>query len=442
MSYIVGHPIKHPSDFYGRSHQVRRFFEIIGGTQAQSMSVLGLRRAGKTSFLQYVAHRDVISRYLVDPEKYVMVYLDVSSCKTPSDFYHRLLLRLKAALGDIQTVKLWKPSLAGETTMYDVEAYLCQFPERRIVLLLDEFDQLRTGSFDQDFLVELRAMTGVLDYDLACVTASYWDLYYLGSKIGLPPTSPFYNIFYPTPIYLSGFDEAECDSVIQQPARKMGSAFSAEDVQQIKAQAGTLPFFLQATAAQWMRRRQTAETVSANSVLRQLAADLAPYFDQWWRYFDDIHRVLLHSLALTEAPDQLPYGGIELSSALRHLQSYGLVVEKDGRFAVNGAVFTTWIRQYAELNAQKQDHLPAGDGLNGVAENGRVPTSRELRQILTHAFSLEELRNLCFDIGVDYDQLVGSEKGAKARSLVEYWQKRNDLGRLVEAIRFERGAIV
>ncbi|MCP4425777.1 MAG: ATP-binding protein, partial [Chloroflexi bacterium] len=81
MSYIVGHPIKKPADFYGRSEQTRRFFEIIGGTQAQSVSVLGLRRAGKTSFLQYVAHKDVMARYLPDPENYAMVYVDMSSCK-------------------------------------------------------------------------------------------------------------------------------------------------------------------------------------------------------------------------------------------------------------------------------------------------------------------------------------------------------------------------
>ena len=50
MSYIVGHPIKHPADFYGRHEEVARLFEIIGGRQAQSVSVLGLRRVGKTSF--------------------------------------------------------------------------------------------------------------------------------------------------------------------------------------------------------------------------------------------------------------------------------------------------------------------------------------------------------------------------------------------------------
>ncbi|MCP4420266.1 MAG: AAA family ATPase, partial [Chloroflexi bacterium] len=218
MSYIVGHPIKHPADFYGRHEQVTRFFEIIGGTQAQSVSVLGVRRAGKTSFLQFVAHPTIISRYLPNADNCLMVYIDVSSCKSPSDFYYRLLQRLKVSLGKAKTNFLWKESPLGQTNLYDIESYLCQFPKQRIILLLDEFDHLQTGAFTHDFLTELRAMTSVLEYDLACVTASYWDLYTLGTRLGLPPTSPFYNIFYPTPIYMSALELAEATLLIDTPA--------------------------------------------------------------------------------------------------------------------------------------------------------------------------------------------------------------------------------
>ena len=108
MSYIVGHPIKHPADFYGRHEQTTRFFEIIGGRQAQSVSILGVRRAGKTSFLQYVAHPATMAHYLPNTDEYNMVYLDMSSCKTPSDFYYRLLQRLKVSPGNAQTDFLWK----------------------------------------------------------------------------------------------------------------------------------------------------------------------------------------------------------------------------------------------------------------------------------------------------------------------------------------------
>lgn len=432
MGYIVGHPIKNPADFYGRYNQVIRFYEIIGGTQAQSLSILGVRRAGKTSFLQYVAHKDVMTRYLTDPEKYTMIYIDVSSCKTPSEFYYRLLNRLKAAFAQKNTITLWKESPPDQTNMYDVESFLCQFPDRRIVLLLDEFDQLRIDTFNQDFLTELRAMTSVLDYDLACVTSSYWDLYFLGNKIGLPPTSPFYNIFYPSAIYLSGLESSEIETLIRAPINGTGIRFDDEDIAQIGKLAGTLPFFLQATASQWFRRKRAGQEIKPNRILRQLAADLSPYFDQWWRYLNEVQRELLYALAHKNMMDTLSYGSVELSEAIRNLQNYGLL-QDDDRLEINGNIFTSWIRQYARLNPESQPN---------AGKNGTIPEPRLLRRILTHHFNIEELRNLCFDLGLDYEQLSGSEKGSKARALVEYWRNRRDLKTLIEGIRRERGPII
>ena len=48
----------------------------------------------------------------------------------------------------------------------------------------------------------------------------------------------------------------------------------------------------------------------------------------------------------------------------------------------------------------------------------------ELRNILTTRFSIEELRNLCQDLGIDYEDLTGEGKLGKARELVEYCVRR------------------
>jgi len=67
---------------------------------------------------------------------------------------------------------------------------------------------------------------------------------------------------------------------------------------------------------------------------------------------------------------------------------------------------------------------------------------RHLRKALCDLFNLEELRTLCFDLRVDYDSLPGEGKAAKARELVAYMQRREELERLVAAVRRERGDIV
>lgn len=431
MSYIVGHPIKHPADFYGRHEQVTRFFEIIGGRQAQSVSILGVRRAGKTSFLQYVAHPDIMAHYLPNPEQYNMIYLDMSSCKTPADFYYRLLQRLKMSLGKAETDFLWKESPLGQTKLYDIEAYLCQFPETRIVLLLDEFDHLRTEAFTHDFLTELRAMTGVLEYDLACVTASYWDLYTLGSRLGLPPTSPFYNIFYPTPVYMSALELPEAASLIDMPAAKGGVTFSEDELRDIQELAGSLPFFLQATAAKWFRYKRTGKSPNAEVTRQQLAADLAPYFDQWWHNFTSSERQVLLAVGEERPLTSVALPSIELDAIVRRLRGYGLLYQADSWVHINGRIFQTWIRQYAQR--PQVDPLPLT--LNG-ADLARI------RHALVDSFDLDELRTLCFDLGMDFESLPGQSKPAKAREMVNYWRNRHDLTRLTEAIRLERGDIV
>ena len=432
MSYIVGHPIKHPADFYGRHEQITRFFEIIGGRQTQSVSVLGVRRAGKTSFLQYVAHPTTMAHYLPNPDAYTMVYLDMSSCKTSADFYHRLLQRLRLSLGKARTDFLWKESPRGQTKLYDIEAYLCQFPDTRIVLLLDEFDHLRTEAFDQDFLTELRAMTGVLEYDLACVTASYWDLYTLGARLGLPPTSPFYNIFYPTPIYMSSLELAEATALIDTPAAKGGVRFSEDEVRDIQELAGSLPFFVQATAAKWFRHKRTGASPDSETARRQLAADLAPYFDQWWHNFTSSERNALLTVAGERPLTDLDYPPLELDSIMRRLNGYGLVFQADERWMINGRIFQTWLRQYAQL----QDVRPVVPQPVSGAELARI------RHALVDSFDLDELRTLCFDLGMDFESLPGQGKPAKAREMVNYWRNRHDLTRLTEAIRYERGDII
>lgn len=51
---------------------------------------------------------------------------------------------------------------------------------------------------------------------------------------------------------------------------------------------------------------------------------------------------------------------------------------------------------------------------------------------------MEELRDLCFDLGIDPDILRGEGFSAKARELLRYVQRRSRLGEVVEWIRRER----
>jgi hypothetical protein len=61
-----------------------------------------------------------------------------------------------------------------------------------------------------------------------------------------------------------------------------------------------------------------------------------------------------------------------------------------------------------------------------------------LANFVTNSFSKEELKQLCFDLGVDYEDLPGNRKLDKAREFVLYFARRNDLAELADGILKER----
>jgi len=56
----------------------------------------------------------------------------------------------------------------------------------------------------------------------------------------------------------------------------------------------------------------------------------------------------------------------------------------------------------------------------------------QLRQILVTRFDAGELRTLCFDLGIDYDDLPGEGKANKARELVAYLNRRGRISELLK----------
>ncbi len=61
-----------------------------------------------------------------------------------------------------------------------------------------------------------------------------------------------------------------------------------------------------------------------------------------------------------------------------------------------------------------------------------------IRDALVNYFSLGELRTLCFDLGIDYEDLEGGNKQGKTLALVQYAQRHNRYPDLVNAIRQAR----
>ena len=55
-----------------------------------------------------------------------------------------------------------------------------------------------------------------------------------------------------------------------------------------------------------------------------------------------------------------------------------------------------------------------------------------LRQQATSSLNIEDLRSLCFDLGIDYDNLSGEGKDSKLRELIALMRRNDEVPRLIE----------
>ena len=143
-------------------------------------------------------------------------------------------------------------------------------------------------------------------------------------------------------------------------------------------------------------------------------------------------------------------------SALQH--QYDLLSEKIERLRAAHAIEAAAASRFqlekqieqaqSELDAvdQQLDELEAELERAGSTEPGHgappvAPALEErapdreylirLRQTLTGRFDVGELRTLCFDLGLDYDDLPGEGRASKARELIRYLERRGRIPDLV-----------
>jgi tetratricopeptide (TPR) repeat protein len=111
---------------------------------------------------------------------------------------------------------------------------------------------------------------------------------------------------------------------------------------------------------------------------------------------------------------------------------------------------TEYFDQAGQLHAFEQTlYLPVASSQDtrGAAEFHHIsatraiapsPEAARLHHILITLFDLEELRTLCFQLGVNYDFLAGQELRGKARELLLHLQRQDALSRLTAWLQRER----
>lgn len=238
--FITGTPIAQPRHFFGRQKVLKRLFNLLKTHPLQNAAIIGQRRSGKTSLLNYLRtitttpanqlRPEQKSDWLPHPESYRWIFVDFQDARMAhrETLLDYLLKAMELPIPTPCNLERFMEQVSGQV----------QTPT---VILMDEIGVglQRCPELDDGFWESLQALaTNQTDGNLAFVLATPERPIDLAHHTG--HSSPFFNIFGYTTT-LGPLAEAEAQELIASSPL----SFAPDDVAWILEQSGGWPILLQ-----------------------------------------------------------------------------------------------------------------------------------------------------------------------------------------------------
>lgn len=385
--FTYGNPISQPARFFGREREVAQIFSRLRNVEFESSSLVGERRIGKTSLLNYLAHPEVRASYALSPDTYIFVNLDlqmVDERVTPARLWQWLLNQLARKCQSSIVVGVLDGIRDAE--QIDTFALADLFDTidgngQYVVFLLDEFENITSNpNFGPDFFYGLRSLA--IHHNLALITSSRRELIELCHSDSIR-SSPFFNIF--ANINVGLFTDNESWGLISTSLAESGIAYTEDELAAMYRMAGNHPFFLQSACHFLFEAYATNLSAEGRATFLSKAfhEEAAPHLDDFWHGSDDDEKIVLTSLALldrqgragehTFRAGQLRDLYLRSDQTLARLERRGLVVVRDDTYTLFGTSFADWITgeitdtlgarqsydEWLEMNRSAYERLPA-----------------------------------------------------------------------------------
>jgi hypothetical protein len=286
-------------DFFGRKRELDSIFSNL--TNFQNTSVIGERRAGKSSLLWHLTQAEVHTHYAGgNPKPFLFVFFDLQKIAIVDQVtFFRLLAEsiVKRVPGGVTTAH-YSTEHASE---YFDEVVEIVSMDHRIVLCLDEFETLTVNdTFNSAFLLKLRSYANTSK--VAYIISSREPLEEITKGTHHLQGSDFWNIFVTPSTYLGLLTEGEAVELITEPARRIGVRFTDSEIAFAQELGGLHPLFLQIACfhlfEQKVRYRQTDTVPILTAADREMVkesfvASAAPHFEHIWARLGQRDRALL-----------------------------------------------------------------------------------------------------------------------------------------------------
>ena len=347
--------IENPDDFFGRAREVKKIYSRLDAPRPQSISIVGERRVGKSSLLNYIYQRRSRRAHMENHHSSIFVYMDFQQGRDldVSKFIDILFGMFKYEKHKQVTASSKEKSLDA---LKDEIEHLNN-NGKRIVILMDEFESVTTNpNFDMQFFSFLRFLAN--NYKVAFVTSSYNDLQQMCHDKDIAD-SPFFNIFSNLP--LRPFSHEEAVEVVCVPSKREGlplEPFATE----ILALSGNFPMFIQmACCAVFEYLLEFGEGAPEWGKIAETFKEEATqhYIYIWERMDENCHKNLLRVAS-----------GKPIDRKFRHinedLQRRGYLVENNGECVLFSTPFRDFVLEQGGKDKQKKSLFGSLFGRRGA----------------------------------------------------------------------------
>ncbi|MEJ2600586.1 MAG: AAA family ATPase [Anaerolineales bacterium] len=374
--FTYGNPISDPQRFFGREREVGQVFSRLRNAEAESSSLVGERRVGKTSLLHHLKHPAVRQKYGVKADDFIFVYTDlqmISPDTTPTRLAQRLLRQLADSVPEGEVKQLAEELRALELIDNFALADLFDAVDAHglhVVFLLDEFENVTTNTnFGPDFFYGLRSLA--IQHNLTLITSSVSELIELTHSEAIR-SSPFFNIFANINVRL--FSREEAQGMITAYLENTGVRFSEGEVDEVFRLAGTHPFFLQ-VACHFLyeaHQKNLDPELRRQFLLKNYREEITAHLEDYWRNSTESEKIVLTAMALlnrqgkardkTFSLGQLNELYSRSDQTLARLEKRALLQKRRDVYAIFNASFGDWIVR--EISNTMRDQSSYSEWLN------------------------------------------------------------------------------
>ncbi|RPJ05451.1 MAG: adenylate/guanylate cyclase domain-containing protein [Spirochaetaceae bacterium] len=336
--------LPHPRLFFGRQALVKRILTRIQSERPQSISIVGERRIGKSSLLNYLNFASTRALMMDSPEKYIFLFVDFQQIRanTAGEIIGVILRELKRTMAANMELEVPED--------FDGMRILCQAiadAGYKFIMFFDEFESVtKNPNIKPDFYSSFRSLAN--KFPLAFVTASGRNLKDMCVTHEISD-SPFFNIFSVQNVGL--FKQEEAAELVKTPSAQCNVPLEPL-ASKIMAEAGLYPFFLQMMCGSWFEYLET-EGKSASDfcgkktpreVLGLFREEAEPHFEYIAETFSPAETSFMKKVA-----GETPVSDDDASSdmAAQELLKRGyLVLAEDGVIKAFGIEFGLFLKKY------------------------------------------------------------------------------------------------